>query len=228
MEVGWSSTHRSTCVLLVDPARPPPQIESVLAEEGFTVRVAVDSADALELATANAPAVALVMLGVADAPELVAALDARDIPVIAMAAAPPSTIDVVTRSRLFAVLIEPVRTEPLVVALERARDSLAMLREVATVRARIVQLERDSQRYREAQRDRVATVAHDVRASLAIIALVLSSLEADLPASTHRKVALARDALARAGAILKGAIEIDSVPSSGGPEAGQHVTAASR
>jgi DNA-binding NtrC family response regulator len=225
-------THRpSARVLIVDPSGARPRVFGALRDEGVAVEVARHPGDALELITRSPPDVALIDLATADTREIVDALRSRDIDVIALAAPGDSAVIAQVRGQLAAVLVDPVAADAVVVAVQRSLELAALRRDAAALRTEVEGLQMAERRWRDVHREALSTLAHDVRASLAVVTMALPASGCG-DSALERKLALTRRAVERACEVLGRALEraeVRSVDPADPPSvAGQVTTAAGR
>lgn len=222
-------THRRRArVLLIDASGARPRIDGDLRDGGCAVEVAPDASTVLELVAASSFDVALLDVATPRSRELLDALRARDIPVIALVASSPTrpALDSETRDHLAALLVDPIASDALAVAIDQAVESTTSRRSVAALRTRAEWLEQEAVRRRDLQREATSKLAHDVRASLAVVAMALPGLGGD--PVRDRKVGLAKQAVDRACRALELATRAAREESEEGRVAGQAATAAAR
>ncbi len=165
-------------VLVVAEAGPRSVVERVLVAGGHSVEHAPDASD-----------VALVDLATAR-DELLEALHARGIPVVALGAAAELERSAAARAEVAAVLTPPPEPGALLVAVERAVE-MKRLKERAQL-----------------DRDLLSTLAHDVRSSLASVVMVAPSLVGQGTPAQERKVMLLQRGVRRVERLLEDLLDI--------------------
>ena len=157
---------------------------------GFIVQSAGDARGALEILTQDRADVVMLDLGMRRRHELLRALRLREVDVAAIvvvAAADVASAHAAVREGAAGYLTKPLDAVALVLGVERALETRALRREIEALRARREQLAVEARRSLHAREALLSTVAHDVRAQLAAVTMVTSSLARGVLTDEHRK-----------------------------------------
>lgn len=210
--------HDNARVLLVDEGAEKEALECLLRARDIDVQATNDARDALGMTTDEVPDVVLLGMGVHGGRELLSALRARDIPVIALASAGPlppgapgagSTAELTAiRTEAAAYLARPVDPDALTIAITRAIETHGLRRDIAVLRARSEQFATDAKRKLRSQQELFATVAHDVRSHLAAVTMVTVSLARNALPGQERKVVLMRRAVERIESLVDDLLDL--------------------
>jgi len=206
-------THRQARVLVVgDEASARRDLELALCDEGFIVQSADDVRGALETLAQDRAEVVMVDLAMGDRHELLRALRLREVDVatvVVVAAVDVASSYAAVREGAAGYLTKPVDSVALVLGVERALETRALRREINALRARREQFAMEARRSLRAREALLATVAHDVRAQLAAVTMVTSSLtRGDLPDEHRKRLALVPRAVKRIERIVGDLLDI--------------------
>lgn len=184
-------THRQARVLVVgDEASARRDLELALCDEGFIVQSADDVGGGLESLAQDRAEVVILDLAMGDRHELLRALRLREVDVasiVVVASADVASAHAAVREGAAGYLMRPVDSVALVLGVEHALETRALRREIDALRARREQLAMEARRSLRAREALLATVAHDVRAQLAAVTMVASSLTRGDLSDEHRK-----------------------------------------
>ncbi|OJY28508.1 MAG: hypothetical protein BGO98_05385 [Myxococcales bacterium 68-20] len=147
-----------------------------------------------------------------DRHELLRALRLREVDVatiVVVAAVDVASSYAAVREGAAGYLTKPVDSVALVLGVERALETRALRREINALRARREQFAMEARRSLRAREALLATVAHDVRAQLAAVTMVTSSLtRGDLPDEHRKRLALVPRAVKRIERIVGDLLDI--------------------
>ncbi len=206
-------TQRQARVLVVgDEASARRDLELALCDEGFIVQSADDVRGALETLAQDRADVVMVDFATGDRHELLRALRLREVDVVTIvvvAAADVASAHAAVREGAAGYLTKPIDSVALVLGVERALETRALRREIDALRARREQLAAEARRSLRAREALLATVAHDVRAQLAAVTMVTSSLtRGDLPDEQRKRLALVPRAVKRIERVVGDLLDI--------------------
>jgi signal transduction histidine kinase len=129
--------------------------------------------------------------------------------IVVVGAADIASTHAAVREGAAGYLMKPVDSVALVLGVERALETRALRRELDALRARREQLATEARRSLRAREALFATVAHDVRAQLAAVTMVTSSLtRGDLPDEHRKRLALVPRAVKRIERVVGDLLDI--------------------